>query len=259
MAGFAKILLTGDATTEVEAEATLDLAGDVTVSGSGKSLTANDFRVGADTTLTIATGDVTQTGSYHTIAGEGGSDDQLDGISAGGDGQLLFIRPSSDSVTITVAHNQNAAGTNNILLNGDTSATLDDEDDFLMLIYDAGLDTNGAWVEVSRGSGGASLSDTTALATSTAAAAGSGTSASRDDHVHDIGVGSIDAANLFASGVVDATAIAANAVGNSEVDNSATDIAFAQIILTATASGTGTTTGTVYYDSDDNHLYVYQP
>lgn len=48
-----------------------------------------------------------------------------------------------------------------------------------------------------------------------------------------------------------------NSVGNSQMDNTATDIAVAQLIFTPAANGTGTTEGTVYYDSDDNHLYVY--
>ena len=49
----------------------------------------------------------------------------------------------------------------------------------------------------------------------------------------------------------------ASSVGNTEIDNTATDIAFAQVILTPAVTGTGTTEGTVFYDSDDNHLYVY--
>ena len=42
---FVKLMVDGDGITEVEAEATLVLAGDVTVSGSGQSLSANDFRL----------------------------------------------------------------------------------------------------------------------------------------------------------------------------------------------------------------------
>ena len=53
------------------------------------------------------------------------------------------------------------------------------------------------------------------------------------------------------------THLTANSVGNSEIDNSATDIALAQVILTPTTTGTGTTVGTLFYDSDDDHLYVY--
>ncbi len=49
----------------------------------------------------------------------------------------------------------------------------------------------------------------------------------------------------------------ASSVGNSQMDNAATDIALAQLILTPAVSGTGTTEGTLFYDSDDDHLYVY--
>ena len=139
---FVKLMVDGDGITEVEAEATLVLAGDVTVSGSGKSLTANDFRLGAIANIQISTGDVTQTGSYHSIETESAADDQLDGISAGADGQLLFIRPQDDAETITVAHDQNAAATNNILLDGNTSYAMNDIDDYMFLIYNESLITN---------------------------------------------------------------------------------------------------------------------
>ena len=258
--GFVKILLNGDATTEVEAEATLVLAGDVTVSGAGKSLTANDFRLGAIANIQIGTGDVTQTGSYHSIEAETAADDQLDGISAGADGQLLFIRPQDDTETITVAHNQHAAATNNILLNADNNYAMNDIDDYMLLIYDAGQDTNGAWIEVSRGQGAvASLTSNAPADVGTTAAVGNGTEAARDNHVHDTAAGFIDLADKFASGVVDQAAIGANAVGNSEIRNSDTDIAFNQIILTAKTTGDGTVNGTLFYDSDDNRLKVFIP
>lgn len=48
-----------------------------------------------------------------------------------------------------------------------------------------------------------------------------------------------------------------DSVGAAQVDEAATDIAFAQVILTPAASGSGTTEGTVYYSSADDHLYVY--
>ena len=124
----------------------------------------------------------------------------------------------------------------------------------------------------------ASPSDNVPASVGTAASAGTGAACSRDDHVHDIGVGAIDAANLFAAGVVDNTALGAdcvdgtkiadNAIGNehlgdncvkgAEIDETATNITLAQVILTPAASGTGTAEGTIYYDSDDDHLYVYQ-
>jgi len=48
-----------------------------------------------------------------------------------------------------------------------------------------------------------------------------------------------------------------NSVGNTEVDNSANDIAYSQLILTPKADGSGTAEGTLFYDSDDNHAYIY--
>ena len=275
---FVKLLMTGDATTEVEAEATLVLTGDVTVSGSGKSLIANDFRVGGDTILTIATGDVTITGSHHAIAGESGASDQLDGMSAGGDGQLLFIRPSQDDDTITVAHNQNSAATNNILLDGNNNYAMDNIDDYMFLIYDLGLDTNGAWIEISRGTGGAAvLTDAAPADVGTTAAVGAGSLAARENHVHDTASGFIDNVNKFAASVVDNAAMADNAIANAELADNAVDTAelntnsvgfdaidtadeailFSQIILNPKTTGSGTTEGTLFYDSDDDHLYVF--
>ena len=115
----------------------------------------NSLTFKGDSVLTIdGSGDVTPTNFYHSIAGAGGSPDHLDGIAAGSDGQLLFIRPSDDTVRITVRNNQNAAATNNILLAGGDqdgqNYAMDDFFDQLLLIYDAGIDTNGAWLEISR-------------------------------------------------------------------------------------------------------------
>ena len=280
MAGFVKLLITGDATTEVEAEATLVLAGDVTIVGSGKSLTTNDFRLGSISNIQIATGDVTQTGSYHSIEAETAADDQLDGISAGSDGQLLFIRPQDDAETITVDHNKNSAATNNILLDADTSYLMNDIDDYMFLLYDVSLDTNGAWIEISRGSGAAAavLTSNAPADVGTTAAVGAGTEAARDNHVHDTATGFIDNVNKFAVNVVDNSAMADNAIGNAEladnavdtaelntnavgndaIDNTATDIAFLQLIITPQSNGQGTTTGTIYYDTEDARLYVFQ-
>ena len=59
------------------------------------------------------------------------------------------------------------------------------------------------------------------------------------------------------AGSVDGTNIANDAVKADHIDETATDITFAQVVLTPTASGTGTTKGTLFYDSDDDHLYIY--
>ena len=89
-------------------------------------------------------------------------------------------------------------------------------------------------------------------------AVGTGTEAAKDDHVHDLADGSIEAAATFASGVVDATAIAANAVQASEIDQTAEDILFSQFVLNPKTTGSGTTVGTLFYDSDDNRLKIFQ-
>jgi len=207
MAGWKKILLAGDAETEVEAADPLTLAGDVTIVGAGKSLEAINIKVETPTELTIATGDITRTQVYHTVDTEAdAASDDLDGIAGGADGMLLLIRPVNDAHTVVVRHNQNAAATKNILLASGANATLDSETDFILLVWDVSVDTNGAWIEVARGT----------------------------------------------------TAVAENAIGNTEIDNAATDIAFNQLILTPKAAGDGTTEGTLFYDSDDDHLYVYQ-
>lgn len=67
----------------------------------------------------------------------------------------------------------------------------------------------------------ANLSDATPQSVGTTASAGTGTAASRDDHVHDLGVGCIDASNLFAAGVVDTTALGADAVNGDKIADDA--------------------------------------
>jgi len=78
--------------------------------------------------------------------------------------------------------------------------------------------------------------------------------------------GSVDTAELaadcidatrIADDAVDTEHLAADAVDAAAIDAAATDITFAQVILTPAAAGTGTTEGTLFYDSDDDHLYVY--
>jgi hypothetical protein len=123
----------------------------------------------------------------------------------------------------------------------------------------------------------AALSTNAPADVGTTASAGEGTAASKDDHVHDIASGAIDNANKFAASVVDSTALAASAViagkisasavtatcitgsavGAAQINAGAKDIALAQLILTPTADACGTAEGTLWYDSDDDHLYIY--
>lgn len=258
---FKKVLLEDDAKSEVEAADPLVLAGDVTIVGSGKSLEVINLKMEAATELTMdAGGDITVTQVYHNVdTNADGASDDLDGIVGGNDGQILIIRPNDDGRTVVVRHNQNAATTKNILLSNNTNYSMDAEHDMLMLIYEAALDTNGAWVEIARGAGGvAALTSSAPANVGITAAVGDGSEAARDNHVHDTAAGFIDNTDKFGSGVVDQAALAANSVGNSEIRGSDTDIAFNQIILTAKASGDGTVPGTLYFDSDDNHPYIFQ-
>ena len=52
------------------------------------------------------------------------SSDFLDTMTAGGDGELILLRPINDARTIVVRHNQNAGSDNNILM-ADADPTLD--------------------------------------------------------------------------------------------------------------------------------------
>lgn len=103
----------------------------------------------------------------------------------------------------------------------------------------------------------AELSTEDPHAIGTTAAPGSGVDASKHDHIHVIGTGAINNANMFAASVVDNAAMADDAIKAAEIDAAATDIELSQVILTPKATATGTTEGTIFYDSDDDHLYVY--
>lgn len=123
-----------------------------------------------------------------------------------------------------------------------------------------------AWKKVLLEGDAATLSDTTSDSVGTTPSAGTGEAAARFDHIHDIGAGAIDNSNLFAGGVVDETAIGTNAVtrdkmaddsvGGAEISNTATDIELSQVKLTPKATGESGE-GAIFYDSDDDHLYIY--
>ena len=99
---------------------------------------------GGPTELTIASGAVTATGSFHLIDTQGdASTDDLDTITPWSgirDGQMLIIRPASDDRTIVVKN-----GTGNITLA--STRTLDQTKDYLWLLYDR---ANNGWVEMNR-------------------------------------------------------------------------------------------------------------
>jgi len=111
----------------------------------------------------------------------------------------------------------------------------------------------------------ATLTDTvTPSDVSTSASIGTSTEAARADHTHKIGAGAINASNLFAAGVVDNAAIGDSQVTTSKINidgnlnfnqKEALNLAF----HTTTLPDGTPVTGQVYFDTDDNHIYVYVP
>ena len=91
--------------------------------------------------LTIASGAVTATKTYHNLLPESGTADDLDNINGGEQaGQVLFIRNQTGTNTITIKHN-----TGNIRLNNSTDFAMNASTDHIMFINDG---TN--WIELFR-------------------------------------------------------------------------------------------------------------
>lgn len=81
--------------------------------------------------LTISSGAVTKTYSHHTIDTESdAASDDLVTINGGSEGEVILLRPASGARTVIVKHN-----TGNIWLPGGADISLDDSDDYLLLIY----------------------------------------------------------------------------------------------------------------------------
>lgn len=102
------------------------------------------LKVGVATALTITSGIITKSRSYHKIDTESAAaSDDLDTINGGAEGDILVIRATSSSRTVVAKDN-----TGNLQLAGD--CTLDNAEDTLTLIYDG---TN--WLELARSGNGA--------------------------------------------------------------------------------------------------------
>lgn len=113
-----------------------------TTTVNGQLTASSQLNLAAQTQLTIATGIVTATKSYHTVDTEAGvSSDDLNAINGGEDGDILVIRAANDSRTVVAKNNTGAA--DNLKLNGDF--TMDDAKDTLTLIHDG-----SNWIELSR-------------------------------------------------------------------------------------------------------------
>lgn len=134
-----KIEATGDDTNigvEVEAKGTGRVA-------FKSDIVADEARlsIGADVSLTIATGAVTTTRTNHLLGTEGGaSTDDLDTINGGTEGDFLTLGLATASNNVVVKHN-----TGNIQLHGGNDVELDVVTDQLFLKYNG-----NDWVELGR-------------------------------------------------------------------------------------------------------------
>jgi hypothetical protein len=95
--------------------------------------------------LTIATGAITVTQNWHRVDTEAAAaSDNLDTITAGADGQVLFLRIAADARNVVIRH-----AIDNIVCAGAANITLDLTSDLAILIYDANL---VKWIAYSVGS-----------------------------------------------------------------------------------------------------------
>ena len=99
------------------------------------------FNLTDDTELTIAVGVITVTQSFHRVDTEAdGVSDDLDTINGGAEGDLLIFRPDNAARTVVAKH-----GTGNLNLAGGADFTMDEDDDWLELLYDGAL-----WQQIGR-------------------------------------------------------------------------------------------------------------
>lgn len=125
---------------------TVDDSGNLTV---GQKATLDGIvAYGAAGLLTIASGVITATKSYHKVGTEAAAaTDDLDVINGGVDGMVLILRANNSGRTVVVKN-----GTGNIVLDailGDFS--LDNTADLIELLYDSSLST---WQELRRSNNG---------------------------------------------------------------------------------------------------------
>ena len=106
----------------------------------------NDRIATPPVSLTIASGVITATRSYHVVDTESaGASDDLDTISGGVDGMHLILRAANSARTVVV---KDATGN----IQGPGDVTLDNIQDTCSLIYDA---TQAAWLVTATSNNGA--------------------------------------------------------------------------------------------------------
>jgi hypothetical protein len=111
----------------------------------GDAVTAESYKLGTPSQLTLSSDAVTVTKGYHTIAAQTGTADNLATLN-GGSGNVLVLLQAKAGDTITVKH-----GTGNIFLNGAADFTLSGGKS-LLLFYDG---TN--WADLGAGGGASGI------------------------------------------------------------------------------------------------------
>jgi hypothetical protein len=125
-----------DTTSDINTSGDIDVGGDLSVDGF--------LNHGVISELTISTGVVTATQTYHSIDTESNAaTDDLDTINGGSQGDRIILRPADTSRTVVVKD-----GTGNLLINGDFS--MDSNQDNIELICGGSF-----WFELSRSNNGA--------------------------------------------------------------------------------------------------------
>lgn len=134
---------------------TIDDAGTETLLGAGGGGDATGIALTNATELTIATGAVTKTQTYHSIDTEGdAASDDLDTISGGTAGEVLYLFAINDTRTVVLKN-----GTGNILTYDGNDISLDEDHKVIELIYDG---TNWRTVGVISAGGGGGMTSFTA-------------------------------------------------------------------------------------------------
>ncbi|MEE9458263.1 MAG: hypothetical protein V3V84_00705 [Candidatus Bathyarchaeia archaeon] len=121
----------------------LDTSGSVTFN---KDIILNGRQINPSVAASIVSNnlDVSNNKTIYRITSTESSPDQVDTISAGVDGQKIYII-NETSAQVQVRSNQAPGANNNIFTSGG-SITLNQNQGYLMFIYNSNIDTNGAWV-----------------------------------------------------------------------------------------------------------------
>ena len=125
--------------TGIKADVLAESTADVGVTADGvllkdSSIAAGGIKFPDAGALTVSTGVITATGTFHSVIPESGTSDEIDTINGGTDGMVLILRPDLDTYLIDLKH-----GTGNIEIQGETDIRLSNTEEVAWLVYDGTL------------------------------------------------------------------------------------------------------------------------